>query len=255
MNPEIPNAITRRDALTRLGAGIAAVSLGGLSASRAVAQSAAAAPNPEPGAFSLPALGYAYDALEPVIDARTMEIHYSKHHQGYVNNANNALKAYPEVLALGPIGMLRGIEDVPEAIRTIVRNNVGGHANHTLFWKILQPGGASEPVGKVAEAIDKTFGSFEALHAELSLSAGRHFGSGWGWLSVVGDRLLAHSTANQDSPFMSGATPILGIDVWEHAYYLNYQNRRSDYIAGIWSLINWDVVNANFEAAIEPVEA
>ncbi len=253
MNPEKSNSLTRRDALIRLGAGIAAVSLGGLSASRASAQSPAPA-NPEPDAFSLPALGYAYDALEPHIDARTMEIHHTKHHQGYVNNASRALQAYPEILAMGPIGMLREIDKVPDAIRTLVRNNVGGHANHSLFWRILHPGGSGGPVGRVAEAIDKTFGSYDGLRAELSNAASRHFGSGWGWLSLVDGRLLAHSTSNQDSPFMSGATPILGIDVWEHAYYLHYQNRRADYIGAVWNVINWDVVNANYEAATEPVD-
>jgi len=157
-------------------------------------------------------------------------------------------------MAKGPEGILSDIGNVPEAIRTIVRNNVGGHANHSLFWGILKPGGSSKPVGKVGEAIEKTFGGFEGLHAEITSAATRHFGSGWGWLSVYDGNLIAHSTANQDSPLMSGATPILGVDVWEHAYYLHYQNRRADYVAGFWNLVNWDVVNASYLAATKPAE-
>lgn len=252
--PSSTNPLSRRAALARLGAGIAAVGLGGaLAGTRAGAQAPTAAPA-DPPAFSLPALGFAFDALEPHIDARTMEIHYTRHHQGYVNNASRALASYPEILALGPMGMLREINQVPEAVRTLVRNNVGGHANHTLFWRILKPGGPKEPVGRVAEAIDATFGSFEGLHAELTMAASRHFGSGWGWLSVIDGRLLAHSTSNQDSPLMSGAIPILGVDVWEHAYYLHYQNRRADYIAAFWNLVNWDVVNQLYVEATEPAD-
>ncbi|HEY5551188.1 MAG TPA: superoxide dismutase [Opitutaceae bacterium] len=252
MNPEDTHPLSRRDAIARLGAGIAAVSLGGL-ANRADAQTPAAAPA-DPPAFSLPPLGYAYNALEPHIDARTMEIHYTKHHNAYVDNSNKALASYPELLSPGPIALLREINKVPDAIRTIVRNNVGGHVNHSLFWRILKPGGATEPVGKVAEAIEQIFGGFEGLHAELTSASARHFGSGWGWLSLVNGDLVAHSTANQDSPFMSGATPILGIDVWEHAYYLHYQNRRADYIAAFWNLVNWDVVNELYVEATEPAE-
>jgi superoxide dismutase, Fe-Mn family len=251
MNPENTHSLSRREAIARLGAGVAAVSLGTLTANRAGAQTPAAA---APAEFKLPELGFAYDALEPHIDARTMEIHHTKHHQAYLNNANQALRAYPELLAAGPVAMLREIRNVPEAVRTIVRNNVGGHVNHTLFWRILTPGGAKEPVGKAGEAIEATFGGFEGLHAELTSAATRHFGSGWGWLSVYNGDLIAHSTANQDSPLMSGATPILGVDVWEHAYYLHYQNRRADYIGAFWSLVNWDVVNELYVEATEPEE-
>jgi len=251
MNPENTHPLSRREAIARIGAGVAAVSLGSLAANRASAQTPAAA---APAEFKLPELGFAYDALEPHIDARTMEIHYTKHHQGYVNNSNKALGSYPDLLAKGPDGILKEINTVPEAIRTIVRNNVGGHANHSLFWSILKPGGAKEPVGKAAEAIEKTFGGFEGMHAELTSAATRHFGSGWGWLSIYNGNLVAHSTANQDSPLMSGATPILGIDVWEHAYYLHYQNRRADYVAGFWNLVNWDVVNELYVEATKPAE-
>jgi Fe-Mn family superoxide dismutase len=252
MNPENTRSITRRDAITRIGAGIAAVGLANsLLSTRAEAQMETPASS-APTEFTLPPLGFAYGALEPAIDARTMEIHYTKHHQGYVNNSNKALASYPDLLAKGPEGLLRDIRTVPEAIQTIVRNNVGGHANHSLFWRILKPGGAKQPTGKVGEAIDKTFGSFDGLHAELTSAASRHFGSGWGWLSVIDGNLVAHDTSNQDSPLMSGATPILGVDVWEHAYYLHYQNKRSDYIAAFWGLVNWDVVNENYLAATEP---
>ncbi|HUG09645.1 MAG TPA: superoxide dismutase [Opitutaceae bacterium] len=204
--------------------------------------------------FKLPPLGFAYEALEPHIDARTMEIHHTKHHQAYVDNSNKALASYPELLAKGPEEILKNINTVPDSIRTIVRNNVGGHVNHSLFWRILKPSGANGPVGKVAAAIEETFGGFEGMHAELTSAATRHFGSGWGWLSLVNGDLVAHSTANQDSPLMSGATPILGLDVWEHAYYLHYQNRRADYIGAFWKLVNWDVVNELYVEAMEPEE-
>ena len=252
MNSENTHPLSRREAITRIGAGLAAVGLGSaITATRASAQATAAVAVPE---FTLPPLGFAFDALEPHIDARTMEIHYTKHHQGYVNNANRALASHPELMSKGAEGMLGDIGNVPETIRTIVRNNVGGHANHSLFWGILKPGGASQPVGKVGEAIEKTFGGFDGLHAEMSSAATRHFGSGWGWLSVYDGNLIAHSTANQDSPLMSGATPILGVDVWEHAYYLHYQNRRADYVGAFWNLVNWDVVNANYVAATKPAD-
>ena len=248
MNPKDIHNLSRREALARLSAGIAAVSLGSIVANRAAAQTPAAAP----AEFTLPPLGFEYGALEPHIDARTMEIHHTKHHKAYVDNANKALASHPDLLAKGPGGILKEINTVPEAIRTIVRNNVGGHANHSLFWRILKPGGATGPVGKVAEAIEETFGGFEGMHAELTSAATRHFGSGWGWLSLVNGDLVAHSTANQDSPLMSGATPILGVDVWEHAYYLHYQNRRGDYIGAFWKLVNWDVVNDLYIEATEP---
>lgn len=255
MNPkDTHHTLSRREALSRLGAGIAAVGLGGALASKRAEAQGAPPTTAIPAAFELPPLGFAYDALEPHIDARTMELHHTKHHGGFVINASRALASYPELLAAGPVAMLREIANVPEAVRTIVRNLVGGHVNHSLFWRILTPGGAKEPVGKAAEAIEKTFGGFEGMHAELTSVSTRHFGSGWGWLSVYNGNLIAHSTANQDSPLMSGATPVLGIDVWEHAYYLHYQNRRADYIAAFWNLVNWDVVNELYVAATGPEE-
>jgi Fe-Mn family superoxide dismutase len=200
--------------------------------------------------FDLPELGYAYDALEPNIDARTMEIHHSKHHQGYTNNLNKALENHSGLHSKSAQGLLADLEALPEGIRTAVRNNGGGYVNHTLFWDIMTPGGASAPSGNLAAAIVDTFGSVDDFKTKLSATAGGQFGSGWGWLCVDGSGALsAFSTANQDSPIMQGLTPILGVDVWEHAYYLNYQNRRPDYLGAWWNVVNWDVVTARYEAA------
>lgn len=200
--------------------------------------------------FELPALGYANDALEPHIDARTMEIHHDKHHNTYVTGLNGALEGLSEFDGKSVEEILRNIGQVPENKRQAVINHGGGHANHSLFWKILEPGGASAPSGELAAAIDSTFGSFDAFKEAFSNAAKTRFGSGWGWLVVNGDGVLeVLSTANQDSPLMDGKTPILGVDVWEHAYYLNYQNRRPDYVAAFWNVVNWDVVAANYSAA------
>ena len=199
---------------------------------------------------SLPQLPYAYDALEPHIDARTMEIHHSKHHQGYVNNLNAALEGNAELGALSVADLLSSIDSVPDEISTAVRNNGGGHANHSLFWTILSPNGGGTPSGALAAEIDGAFGSFDGFKAEFSKAAGTRFGSGWAWLTIDGSGSLhAFTTGNQDSPLMTGQTPILGLDVWEHAYYLNYQNRRPDYIAAFFNVVNWDQVAANLEAA------
>ncbi len=204
-------------------------------------------------AHTLPALGYAYDALEPHIDARTMEIHHTKHHQAYITNLNNAIAGKPELEAKSVCELLGDLEAVPADIRTVVRNNGGGHANHEFFWKILAPGGAKAPTGELAAAIDKAFESFEAFKEALAKAATTRFGSGWAWLVKKSDGSLAVcSTANQDCPCMGeavagcGGDPILGIDVWEHAYYLNYQNRRPDYITAFWNVVNWDAVAKNF---------
>jgi Fe-Mn family superoxide dismutase len=200
--------------------------------------------------FQLPELGYAYDALEPHIDARTMEIHHSKHHNGYTSKFNAALEGHADLQGHSAEDLVRNLNTLPEAVRTAVRNNGGGDVNHTLFWDILTPGGASAPSGDLATAIDSAFGSFDALKEKLSAAAGGQFGSGWGWLVVNGDGALeVVATANQDSPLTDGKTPILGIDVWEHAYYLHYQNRRPDYLAAIWNVVNWDRVAAHFAAA------
>jgi superoxide dismutase, Fe-Mn family len=199
-------------------------------------------------AFSLPELGYAHDALEPHIDAKTMEIHHGKHHQAYVDNANKALEGTD--LASSPVEeVLRNLDQLPEDKRAPVRNNAGGHANHTLFWEIMGPGGGGEPSGALAEAIGSAFGSFADFKATMIQNGVTRFGSGWSWLVWDGSGLTAYSTANQDSPIMEGRTPILGIDVWEHAYYLNYQNRRPDYLEAWWNVVDWDAVAARYESA------
>jgi len=204
-----------------------------------------------PYPFDLPALAYPYDALEPHIDARTMEIHHGKHHAGYTNNLNKALEGHPDLHAKSAEELLADLDALPEAIRTAVRNNGGGYVNHALFWDIMTPGGASAPSGALASAIDAAFGSFDDFKAKLQATAGGQFGSGWGWLCVqAGGGLTSLSTPNQDSPLSRGLTPILGVDVWEHAYYLNYQNRRPDYLTAWWNVVNWDVVAGRFAGAI-----
>ena len=203
-----------------------------------------------PYPHALPALGYAYDALEPHIDARTMEIHHSKHHNGYTTNLNNALKDHAALHGKSAGDLLKDLSSVPEAIRTAVRNNGGGYVNHDLFWKILAPGGSREPSGDLAGAIEAAFGSVDSLKEKVTAAAAGQFGSGWGWLSVDGSgKLQVSATPNQDSPISQGATPILGVDVWEHAYYLKYQNRRPDYLAAFWNVVNWDAVAASYAAA------
>ena len=200
-------------------------------------------------AHELPELGYAYDALEPHIDARTMEIHHSKHHNAYVTNLNNALDGQGDLAELDICSLQGRLADVPEDIRTAVRNNGGGHFNHSLFWKVIAPGGASAPSGKLAEKIDEAFGSFDNFKAEFAKAGATRFGSGWAWLCLKEDGSVGVcSTPNQDNPLMGeaagccGCRPLLGLDVWEHAYYLNYQNRRPDYIEAFWNVVNWDVV-------------
>ena len=201
-------------------------------------------------AHSLPSLPYAFDALEPHIDARTMEIHHCKHHAGYVAKLNAALEGHSDLASKSIEDLMRGFAGLPESIKGAVRNNGGGHANHSLFWSVMSPAGGGAPSGKLAEAINATFGSFDAFKSAFSDAAGTRFGSGWAWLVVdASGALKVYSTANQDSPYMEGHTPILGIDVWEHAYYLNYQNRRPDYIGAFWNVVNWDAVAANFVAA------
>jgi len=194
----------------------------------------------------VPALGYAFDALEPHFDARTMEIHHDKHHAAYVTNLNKALDGHADLQALSVEDLLAKIDDVPEAIRGAVRNHGGGHANHSLFWDVLGPNGGGAPAGDLAAAIDSAFGSFDDFKSKFAAAAGGQFGSGWGWLVRGNDGLEVIARPNQDSPIMEGMTPILGVDVWEHAYYLNYQNRRPDYIAAFWNVVNWDAVAARF---------
>lgn len=199
-------------------------------------------------AYKLPELTYAYDALEPHIDARTMEIHHSKHHNTYVTNLNAAVEG-TEFADKDINELIANLDALPAEKQTAVRNNGGGHANHTLFWEVIAPGGSNEPVGEVKAAIEAKFGSFDAFKEEFAKAATTRFGSGWAWLIVDGDSVAITSTPNQDSPVMEGKTPILGLDVWEHAYYLNYQNRRPDYIGAFWNVVNWDAVEKKFQEA------
>ena len=200
-------------------------------------------------AHTLPELTYAHDALEPIIDTQTMEIHHGKHHQGYVNNLNAALEGHDDLAKLSVEELLSNIEQVPEDIRQAVINNGGGHANHSLFWSIMCPEGDSgNPGGALADAIKSAFGSLEAANEEFTTAATKRFGSGWAWLVIGDSGLEIYSTANQDSPIMQGHTPLLGIDVWEHAYYLNYQNRRPDYVEAWKNVVNWAKVNEIYEA-------
>ncbi|MGB1930757.1 MAG: superoxide dismutase [Mariniblastus sp.] len=199
-------------------------------------------------AYSLPELPYAYDALEPHIDARTMEIHHGKHHNGYVTKVNAALEG-SELGEKSIEDLISDLGSVPEATRGAVRNNGGGHANHSLFWSIMSADGGGEPTGDLAEAINAEFGSFDGFKEKFTAAAGTRFGSGWAWLSVDGGKLVVESTPNQDNPLMEGRTPVLGLDVWEHAYYLNYQNRRPDYVAAFFNVIDWNAVAERYAAA------
>lgn len=197
-------------------------------------------------AHELPPLPYAHDALEPHIDALTMEIHHGKHHQAYINNLNKALEAHPEIAVRPVEDLLADLRSVPDGIRMAVRNNGGGHANHSLFWTSMGPGKGGAPTGALGDAISTTFGSFEEFQKRFAAAAATRFGSGWAWLVENGGALEVLSTPNQDSPLMEGKTPLLGLDVWEHAYYLKYQNRRPDYVAAWWNVVDWDAVAARF---------
>jgi Fe-Mn family superoxide dismutase len=231
--------------LKTLGVGAAAVMAGRLTGFAADPKSAPAAA-PSKG-FTLPPLGYAYDALEPHIDARTMEIHYTKHHQAYITNLNKALEGHADLQAMSAIELVKKLDKVPESIRTVVRNNAGGDVNHTLFWKVMKPGGGGEPTGALADAIKKEFGEFAKFKEKFSDAGMKRFGSGWAWLCRTKDgKLDVLSTPNQDSPLMDGKTPILGLDVWEHAYYLKYQWQRVEYIKAWWNVVNWDEVAKRF---------
>jgi Fe-Mn family superoxide dismutase len=200
--------------------------------------------------FELPPLPYEYNALEPYIDEQTMHLHHDKHHQAYVTNLNNALQGQDALANLPIEDLIRRLNEVPEGIRTAVRNNGGGHVNHTMFWEIMTPGGAKEPTGDLANAINQTFGSFDAFKTQFNDAGTKRFGSGWAWLVIAqGGALQVLSTANQDSPLTDGQYPVLGNDVWEHAYYLKYQNRRPDYLAAWWNVVNWDEVAKRYERA------
>jgi superoxide dismutase, Fe-Mn family len=244
MNPH--DLVTRRDARKTIGAGAAVLGLGAI-VTRAANAPAGSGATAQP--FTLPKLGYAYDALEPHVDARTMEIHHSKHHQAYISNAMNALASQPTLQKMSAEEILRNLSTVPEAVRTTLRNNVGGHVNHAFFWRVIGPGSGGAPSGAVADAITREFGSMDTFKTQFADAAMKRFGSGWAWLTAKGGKLAITSTANQDSPLSEGATPLLGLDVWEHAYYLKYQNRRADYVTAFWNVVNWQQVAANLAAA------
>jgi len=199
-------------------------------------------------AFELPPLPYDYSALEPYIDTQTMQIHHDKHHQAYVTNVNNALQGHDQLAAMPVDDLLRNIKQVPESIRTAVQNNAGGHSNHSMFWNIMQPNGGGEPTGNLASAIQQAFGSFDAFKTAFNDAGTKRFGSGWAWLVLdTNGKLQVISTANQDSPLMSGMYPVMGNDVWEHAYYLKYQNRRPEYLNAWWNVVNWDAIAHRYE--------
>ena len=217
-------------------------------ASALLASTQAQAPS---GEFVLPPLSYDYDALEPYVDAQTMTIHHDRHHAGYVKNLNGAIADYPALKGKSVEALLQDLDSIPEAIRTTVRNNGGGHANHTMFWESMTPDGKGEPSGAIADAINSQFGNFTALQNAFNTAGKKQFGSGWAWLVLnSAGELEVTSTANQDNPISSGSQPLLGNDVWEHAYYLNYQNKRGDYLDAWWNTVNWDVVNQRYEGAI-----
>lgn len=235
---------SRREAF-RIGFGsLAAAILGSSFLGQARAQTAPTPATPAtPGPFKLPPLPYAYDALEPHIDTWTMQIHHDKHHQAYVNNANKLVADHPELAKMSPEELVKNLDKAPEAIRTGLRNNVGGDVNHTLFWQMMSPKGGGKPTGEIAKAIDRDFGSFEAFQKQFAEAAGKRFGSGWAWLILENGKLEILSLPNQDAPQMEGKYPLLGIDVWEHSYYLKHQNRRADYVTAWWNVVNWDFVN------------
>lgn len=198
--------------------------------------------------FTLPKLPYAYDALEPHIDARTMEIHHTKHHQAYTDKLNGALEKYPDIAKKDIREILQNLDDVPEDVRTAVRNNGGGYLNHWVFWEIMSPDGGGEPSGDLADKIKSDFGDFDSFKTQLADAGVGRFGSGWAWLVLSGGKLEVMSTPNQDNPISEGKEPLLGVDVWEHAYYLKYQNRRPDYIEAWWNVVNWEAVGEHFKS-------
>jgi len=250
--------LTRRHFIFLLGASVSAVSMGACSAS---GDNISATPDKSTpgsrtnvaqntGGFELPPLPYAYNALEPHIDARTMEFHHDKHHAAYVKNLNDAIAKHPQLKGKTVEELLQNLNTVPEDIRTTVRNNGGGHLNHSMFWRIMKPNGGGEPTGPIADAIKTNFGSFAAFKQLFNEAGTKRFGSGWAWLIRSKDgKLQVISTANQDSPLIDGNYPIMGNDVWEHAYYLKYQNRRADYLDAWWNVLNWDEINKRFQQA------
>ena len=236
-------ALNRRNFLYFASATVGAAALSNLPRI-AVAQTS------EDGPFELPPLPYSYDALEPYIDAETMRFHHDRHHAGYTRNLNGAVSRYPELQSLSAEELLRDIENIPEDIRATVINNGGGYVNHKMFWEIMSPNGGGNPTGAIATAIADTFGSFEAFQEEFNNAGSDRFGSGWAWLVADGGTLKVMNTLNQDSPLMSGMDPIMGNDVWEHAYYLKYRNNRGEYLQQWWNTVNWAEVNRRYEQAI-----
>jgi Fe-Mn family superoxide dismutase len=258
MNANNPSEMSRRDALKTLGAGVTLAgfaAMTGRAFATATDAAPAAAPAPTAGpaisAWQLPKLGYGFDALQPHIDAQTMEIHYTKHHQAYITNAKKILESHPDLLAKGPTALVRNLDSVPESIRTGIRNNAGGHVNHTFFWTILGPNAGGVPTNTVGEAITKQFGSFDDFKKQFTEAAMKRFGSGWAWLSAKDGKLQIVSTANQDTPLSDGGAPLLGLDVWEHAYYLHYQNRRADYVTAFWNVVNWPQVDTYYQDTLK----
>jgi len=240
--------MTRRQAIktTALASAALATLPGAIAQTNSTAPAAAATPS---GPFTLPPLAYAYDALEPHIDAQTMQIHHDKHHAAYVANLNKAIAEFPDLGSKPVEDLLKDLNAVPEKIRTAVRNNGGGHYNHSLFWQMMKKGGGGEPAGDLAKAIDTAFGSFSTFKDNFSKAALGQFGSGWAWLAFDGKQLRIEPTPNQDTVLSLGGTQLLGLDVWEHAYYLKYQNKRADYIAAWWNVVNWDFVADRYAKA------
>lgn len=240
--------LNRRNFLVLLGSSISTATLGSY---QAFAQDLSKPVNLNTSkAFVLEPLPYNYNALEPYIDERTMQFHHDKHHAAYVNNLNAAIGKYPQLKTMTVEQMLKDLNSIPADIRTIVRNNGGGHLNHSMFWKIMKPNGGGEPTGEIATAIQENFGSFDAFKEQFNQTGIKLFGSGWVWLVLTKDgKLQITSTPNQDSPLIDGNYPIMGNDVWEHAYYLSYQNRRPDYLKSWWNVVNWEEINSRFKAA------
>ncbi len=248
--------LNRRHFLFLLGTTVGAFALDGCAFAEENKPSATTPTNQPEGAIKLPPLPYAYDALEPHIDARTMRFHHDKHHAGYVRNINAALEKHPELKSKTVEDLLKDLNSVPADIRTTVRNSGGGHVNHSMFWSIMKPEGGGEPDGAIASSINKDFGSFDELKKQFNTAGAKRFGSGWAWLVLTNTgNLEVMSTANQDSPFSQGKYPIMGNDVWEHAYYLNYQNRRKDYLEAWWNLVNWEEINQRFATAKKSIQA
>ncbi|BAY11058.1 superoxide dismutase [Calothrix sp. NIES-2098] len=246
--------INRRHFLFLLAVGTGTFALDGCATAEQSPSASSSSPLPTPnttqGAIQLPPLPYAYNALEPHIDARTMEFHHDKHHATYVKNLNAALEKYPQLKSRTVEELLRKLDTVPADVRKTVRNNGGGHVNHSMFWQIMKPQGGGEPTGAISSAINENFGSFAAFKKQFNEAGASQFGSGWVWLvRNTNGKLEVNTTANQDSPISAGKYPILGNDVWEHAYYLNYQNRRADYLEAWWNVVNWDEINKRFAAA------